>query len=305
MRIQEIIEYFKKRPYALRQGAGYLSKRLHCRREDIIEARNLIHNQKVVKRRLPKILIFDIETSPMKAYVWKRWKENISLDQTISEWFMIAWSAKWLYDNNVYGDVLTPKEAILEDDSRIVKKLWELINQADIVVAHNGNSFDIPKMNSRFIINGLPPTKPFFSVDTCRIAKKQFGFSSNKLDALAGYFGLGHKLDTTFDLWKKCMEGDETSLGYMLEYNKQDVKVLEEVYLKLLPWIKGHPNMNAFMDEPLVCTNCGSDEVELLEGQYYYTQVNKYPLLRCKHCGAIFRGRASISTETLVMNNLR
>lgn len=304
MTIPEIIEYFKKRPYAIKQGSGLLSRRLHCSRADVIEARNILYKEGFEKK-FPKVLIFDIETSPMKAYVWKRWKENISLEQTISEWFMIAWSAKWLYGKTVMGEVLTPEEALNEDDSRIVKSLWELINQADVVVAHNGNAFDIPKMNSRFIIHGLPPTKPYFSVDTYRVAKRQFGFSSNKLDALAGYFGLAGKLDTDFDLWKRCLEGDAEALGYMLEYNKMDVKVLEEVYLKLLPWIKGHPNMNAFTDEEVVCTNCGSTEVELLEGEYYYTQVNKYQLLRCKHCGAIFRSRGSIGTNTLVMNNLR
>lgn len=303
MTIQEIIEYFKRKPYAIKQGSGLLSRRLHCRKEDVIEARNLLYKEGF-EHKLPKILIFDIETSPMRAYVWKRWKENISLEQTISEWFMIAWSAKWLYDGEIMGEVLTPEEAKSEDDSRIVKKLWELINKADIVVAHNGNSFDIPKMNARFIIHGLPPTKPFFSVDTYRIAKKYFGFSSNKLDALAGYFGLAHKLDTDFELWKRCLDGEEEALSYMLEYNKMDVKVLEEVYLKLLPWIKGHPNMNAFTDE-VVCTNCGSRDIEILEGQYYYTQVNKYQLLRCKHCGAVFRSRGSLGTDTLVMNGLR
>lgn len=304
MNIKEIVEYFKKRPYAIKQGAGFLSRRLRCRKEDIIEARNILYKEGK-ERKIPRILIFDIETAPMKAYVWKRWKENISLDQTISEWFMIAWSAKWLYCKSTMGEVLTPEEILKEDDSRITKDLWALINEADIVVTHNGNNFDIPKMNSRFIMHGLPPTKPYFSVDTYRVAKRQFGFSSNKLEALARYFGLAGKLDTDFELWKKCLEGNEEALNYMLEYNKQDVIVLEEVYLKLLPWIKGHPNMNMFNDDMVVCTNCGSGDVEVLEGEYYYTQVNKYQLLRCKHCGAIFRSRGSIPTETLVTTNAR
>lgn len=154
----------------------------------------------------PKILIFDIETSPLKAYVWNLWKQNVHLDHILNEWFMICWSAKWLYSNEILGDVLTPEEAIEENDKRVCQSLWNLINEADIVVAHNGNRFDIPRMNARFIINGLNPTKPYYSVDTCLVAKKQFGFSSNKLDALATYFGFKHKLDTDFSLWKNVLK---------------------------------------------------------------------------------------------------
>jgi len=207
----------------------------------------------------------------MKAYVWKRWKENISLDQTISEWFLICWSAKWLYSNEVLGDVLTPKEILKEDDSRITLSLWKLFNEADIVVAHNGNNFDIPKMNSRFICNNLPPTTPFISIDTCAISKKQFGFSSNKLDALATYFGFNHKLDTDFNLWKSCLEGNKEALDYMLSYNKRDVTLLEEVYLKMRPYIKNHPNCSNFIDNIACCSNCGSESFTLLKDKYYYT----------------------------------
>lgn len=68
--------------------------------------------------------------------------------------------------------VLTPEEVLREDDSRIMKLLWDLLNEAEIVVTHNGDKFDLPKINSRFIINNLPPTTPYFSVDTCKVCKK-------------------------------------------------------------------------------------------------------------------------------------
>ena len=95
---------------------------------------------KIDKSKFPKILIFDIETSPLSAYVWGRFKQFISLDQTISEWFMLSWSAKWLNNPNMMSDVLTPEEALREDDSRITKSMWHLFNEADIIIAHNGQS---------------------------------------------------------------------------------------------------------------------------------------------------------------------
>lgn len=250
-----------------------------------------------MKKKFPKILILDIETSPLKAYVWKRWKENISLDQTISEWFMLCWSAKWLFSAETMSCSVTPEDVLKEDDSRILKPLWELLNTADIVITHNGDKFDLPKINSRFLLNNLPPTTPFHSIDTKKVACNQFGFSSNKLDALAGYFGIEHKLDTDFNLWKRCLEGDKEALNYMEIYNVKDVEILEEVYLKLRPWIKNHPNIGNFIDsDELVCSNCGSKHIEDT-GEYYYTNTNKYNIYRCKECGAISRSRTPIKNK--------
>ena len=301
MNVSELLTLFKSKPYTVKYSANRLSKRFKCTVEDAIKAKKILLSNSNISTNeehhiTPKILIFDIETSPMKAYVWNRWHTNVYLEQTISEWFCIAWSAKWLYSNEVIGEVVTPVEALKEDDSRIMKKLYELISQADIIVAHNGDKFDIPKINSRFISLGLPPYKPIFSIDTLKVAKKQFGFSSNKLDALAEYFGIPHKLETSFDLWKRCLNGDVKSLQYMLEYNKMDVKILEEVYLRLRPWIKGHPNIaNIYNEDELNCSACGSDKLELLPNQYYYTSVGQYQLYRCKECGALSRGRKALN----------
>ena len=279
-------------------GAGLLAKRLHTTTDIVKQAKRFVRDTKPQAVTPPKILVLDLETAPMKAYVWRRWKENISLEQTISEWFMLAWSAKWLYSPDIYGEVLTPEEVRNEDDSRITMSLYALVNKADIIVAHNGKHADIPWMNSRFILNNLQPPKPFIVIDTLEIARKQFGFSSNKLDALAGYFNINHKLHTDFQLWKNCMEGIQQSLDYMLEYNKMDVKILEEVYLKLAPWIKGGPNMNVLLNSEVpVCANCGSEALELIHNQYYYTSVGKYVLYRCKDCGAISRSRFSVASK--------
>lgn len=298
MNLKEVIEYMKAKPYTKRMGCGLLSKRCKCSSEVIKEAKRQVWSPKI-----PKVLILDIETAPMKAYVWKRWKENISLDQTISEWFCLCWSAKWLCQADTMSEVLTPEEVMQEKDSRIMKILWELLNEADIVVTHNGDKFDLPRINSRFIINDLPPTTPYYSVDTCKVCKKQFGFSSNKLDALAGYFGFNGKLDTSFELWKGCMEGDKYSLLCMEQYNIQDVVLLEEVYIKLRPWIKGHPNVGNFMDPSTIrCSNCGSDKVTLIDDEYY-TSVNVYPLYRCK-CGCISRGRKAINKDKVQLTTI-
>ena len=243
--------------------------------------------------KFPKILIFDVETAPLKAYVWRRWKQNISIDQTVSEWFMISWAAKWLDSKGIISECLTPQEIIEEDDKRIIRQLWTLFDEADIVIAHNGRRFDVPHANARFVLLGLLPPSPYTQIDTLEVVRKQFNFSSNKLDALAKYFGIENKDGTDFELWKKCMEGDQESLNYMKEYNKKDVVILEKIYLKIRPWIKNHPNAGLYLEnEEETCPYCGSTDLADT-GTFSYTGVSKFSNVRCSKCGGIARRRTS------------
>lgn len=260
-------------------------------------------SQHVVK--LPRILILDIETSPLKAYIWQKsvWNSNVTEDQVLSEWFMLCWSAKWLFDYTIMSDRLSSQEARNEDDSRIVKSLWELLNKADIVVAHNGDRFDVPNMNTRFIVNNLPPTNPYQTIDTVTIARRQFGFTHNNLNALARVFGFKAKQEVDFKLWKKCVDGDDEALRKMENYNRHDVSLLEEIYVKIRPWIKAHPNLGLYIDsdKPL-CSNCGSDKVEKTN-KFYYTSAGKYETYRCA-CGAFIRVRTSSLSKSKKENLL-
>lgn len=306
MTLDEVIVKMQHYPWYMDGGAGKLSKKFKCTKQIIYDAKDFVRNAKKLVKKItgPKILIVDIETSPLRAFVWSRWKQNVYLDQTISEWFMICWSAKWLLSSEVLSDCLTSKEILDEDDCRITNSLWKLLDEADFVIAHNGKKFDIPKMNSRFILNNLPPTSPYTQIDTKEVSAKNFGFSSNKLDALATYFGIPNKDETDFNLWVSCLKGEVEALKYMQTYNINDVKILEEVYIKLRPWIKAHPNAALYYeDEEQRCCACGSTDVDLVEDKFYYTSVGKYPIYRCK-CGALSRGRKTIINKIKNKNTL-
>jgi len=256
-------------------------------------------------KKLPKILVLDIETAPLLGYVWSLWKQNIYDQQLVSDWFMLTWSAKWLFGENTYSDRLTGKEAKAQYDKRIVSSLRSLLDEADIIIAHNGKKFDVPKINARMVYHDLKPVSPYQQVDTLLTARKEFGFSSNKLNALGKMFGFGEKIDTTFELWSKCMNGDTSALIEMETYNKRDVDLLESVYLKMRPWIKLHPNIGLFLEsDSEKCGNCGGNVV-LIKGKYYYTSVGKFQTYRCtnKDCGAISRGRKSVY-DKVKRNNL-
>lgn len=307
MTVERIVEKFIKYPRALENGAGSLSKRWNCKREDIYEARKIVRSRMKYgtdyspkdvasnqRKQLPKILVFDIETTPSISFTWRRFKENISLDQVIQDPIMITWSAKWLYDTAILSDKITPEEMINFDDKRITESLWKLLDEADMSVAHYGDFFDTPFLNSRAVINGLTPYSTVTTIDTKSIASRNFRFPSNKLDALGQYFNLGQKIKTDFNLWRRCVMGEQTAIDEMSTYNDQDVVLLEEVYLKLRPWTKAHPNVALYIDSTTpMCSHCGSENVAKID-KPYYTQSNKYDVYRCQ-CGALSRGRRSIT----------
>jgi len=293
MNKEQLIKQFLAKPYALDMGANKLAKWWDVDPQLIKEARRIVRqamkgspNKEKKEDRLPKILLFDIETSPLEAYVYQKsvWRSNINDDQVISEWFMLSWSARFLNSDITLSDVSKPKEVLNEDDNRICRSLWKLLDEADMVITHNGFHFDIPNISTRFLVNELNPPSSYSTIDTLQVAKKQFGFTHNSLNGLAKTLGFEPKMKTDFQLWKDCKNGDPKALEYMEQYNRYDVELLELVYLKLRPWILGHPNVGLYLenDQP-VCPVCGSSHLKW-NGKYVYTSVSKFKALVCEDC---------------------
>jgi len=240
-----------------------------------------------ISKELPKILIFDIETAPMEVYVWNCQEQRIHISQIIKDWFIISWSAKWLFEKEIIHDVIIPKEVKTGNDKRIVKHLWKMLDEADIIIAHNLIVFDRKKANTRFLKYELGHPAPYQTIDTLQVARKEFKVSSNKLDYLCRFLGLDVKHNTGFELWKDCLKGDKTALNKMDKYCQNDVKILEELYLKLRPYIHSHPNVGLYMEtDKTLCPNCGSEKLKF--GYTYRTLNNKYKTARCE-CGAFVR----------------
>jgi len=306
MKKAQVIRKFLDKPYTLDMGAGKLANWWGVSEEIIREAKKdarKILQKPVFRGDHPRILFFDIETSPVKAFVWQTqvWRASISDDKIISEWFMLSWAAKWIDETTVISDCLNSEEAIAENDGRIIKSLWKMLDEADIVIAHNGDYFDVPNMNTRFIVHGLNPTSPYQTIDTYKVAKRQFGFTHNKLRSLANIFGIQTKLDTTFELWKDCIAGNKKALAYMEEYNRRDIDVLEAVYYKLRPWMVRHPNLGLYLEnEEATCPKCGS--INLKPVGHYYTSVSKFETLQCKDCGSLARKRLNVYPKELRKN---
>jgi len=250
--------------------------------------------------KAPNIFIFDVENAPTKGAIWGIWKQIINPEQILDEWYMLSWAGKWLFETEIYSDVLKPNEATKGDDSRIMNSLWKFVDAADILIGHNIDQFDILKMNTKFILHDMAPPTPYQTVDTLKIARSNFAFSSNKLDYLCRQFGIPRKVDAGgMKTWIGCMEGDKEALDTMIWYNEHDVKITEELYMKLRPYSKSHPNLALYMDAKKErCHRCGSEKIKWLKNKFYYTTVNKYSIYRCYDCHGMGRSRfGAMSTE--------
>lgn len=251
----------------------------------------------------PKILVFDIETAPIEAYVWGIWQQNVGLNQIIQDWTVLSWAAKWYHKDEVmYEDVSKQKD--LRDDSKILKSIWKLLDEADVVVSQNGKKFDQKKLYARFIQMGLKPPSSFRHIDTYLIARKHFGFTSNKLeymtDKLCTQKKLKHAQYPGFSLWKACLEGDKKAWKEMKEYNEMDVISLQELYDKLIPW-DDSISFGVYSEDHL-CT-CGSDQFK--KNGFYYTNASKYQKYVCKSCGKEYRDKKNLKNTSKRVTNRR
>ncbi len=248
----------------------------------------------------PKVLVYDIETAPVLASVWGLFDQNVGLNMVKSDWHIMSWSAKWLDapENEVmYMDQRNKKN--IEDDKELLKEIWSLLDEADMVITQNGKKFDQKKLNARFILNGMQPPSSYKHIDTLRIAKKHFAFTSNKLAFMTDklcvkYKKLDHGKFPGFELWKECMAGNLEAWQEMEDYNRHDVLSLEELYHKLIPWDNTF-NFNVYHDENKVICRCGSESFS--KNGFYYTTASKFQKYKCKSCGHETRSKVNLLSK--------
>lgn len=256
----------------------------------------------------PKIITLDIETSPIIAYTWGLWKQNIGLNQIIRDWSVLSFCAKTLGKRKVrYMDVADQED--FYDDRAIMAALAKELDEADIVITQNGISFDIKKINARLLQLGIKPPSPFKQIDTKVEAVKIARFTSNKLEWLGAILTDApkdkHKEFPGMELWTECLKGNPRAWAVMRKYNPQDVITTEKTYLRMRPYIIGHPNLPIYDDaDTMRCPRCNSEDVH--PRGFSYTQVGKYQRYHCGECGGWSRGRKTLNSrakrDTLLTN---
>lgn len=226
-----------------------------------------------------KILVIDIETRPHLAYVWSLWDQGVNLDRLVESGEMISFAAKWVGEKKV-------DFASVHHDGRtaMVKFAWELLDEADVVLHYNGKRFDVPHLQRAFLEEGLTPPSPYKQIDLYETVKRQFNFPSNKLQyAAQRLLGDTKTPGTGFQLWVKCMAGDDAAWEKMKKYNVNDVVLTEKLYELVRPWIKAHPS-HAAVEGENVCTKCGKDTLQ--RNGFVTLSTGRYQRYKCTSCGS-------------------
>ncbi len=269
-----------------------------------------------------KLTFWDIETSPIIAPVWGLWKQDIYYENIIHNWHIICVS---IMETDEKGEQISfhsfksPPGVHPLIDQQVVEQTHQVLEEADVLIAHNGDKFDLKKFNTRAVFYGLNPIPPMRTVDTLKVARKHFKFDSNRLDYLGDFLGLGRKMQTPKGLWMKAiakdliayplaskkvveeiLEEQARAIDEMSEYCDQDVHLLKDVFFHFRPYITNYPNFNlsdegnSFIEG---CPKCGSQNFH--RRGFHRTQVGKKQRFQCKSCHGWFSSRASEQVANL------
>lgn len=255
-----------------------------------------------------KILILDIEKTHNVSCHWKQWDENLPDVCKLRESHILSYSAMWVSDQKVFGNILSAQkikqdfirniehdDATTSIDHNLVKELWTLLDDADVVVAYNGKGYDVKEINASFLKFGMTPPSPYKVIDPLQSAKKLFRLPFKNLDYVAKYLNVTRKVQNSgHSLWKACLLGDEKAIETMAHYNDGDIITLYEVWLKLREWDNNGVNLSLYSDTGSSCPHCSGTNVIAVPNKYVYLASSKYALFKCTNCGANLRGTKNV-----------
>lgn len=252
----------------------------------------------------PKVLLFDIETSHIKATLFNPGEQRVRGDQITDDYFVLSWAGKWLYGKETFGAIVTPSEAKKRNDKRVVGELHKVLQKADFVITYNGRKFDVKKIQWRFLIHKMKPVKQYQNIDIYQKMKTEFAPSSLAMDYVCKELGYDRKHHTNEDLWRGVEAGDPESIDKMYKYNLNDVWMMEDLYPRVRSWFTTHPNMGAFLEyyqefDPKLkhandeyrCPRCikGIVHESKFKVKYQTPAGILYKVATCPNCSALIR----------------
>lgn len=246
----------------------------------------------------PKLLFFDIETSPILAYTFSLFKPVIGMNQIKENPRVICWSAKW----NDKGKNVQFMSEYHDGYVEMLIGMRDLLNEADIVVGYNSDRFDITWLRGEFAVNNIEAPSPYRTIDLFKVNKQNFRFPSGKLDYLALRILDDRKVaHEGFGLWMECIDPEDSpkkaaAWKRMKKYARKDTALLQPLFEALLPYIKGL-NFGLYSGEEFVCTHCGSDDLQ--KRGYMYTNASRFQRYYCNVCGGWSSDSKRIDTTQL------
>ena len=230
-----------------------------------------------------KRLFFDIETSPNIGMFWSAgWKQTIDYSNIIKERAIICICYKWEDEKNVH--YLTWDKN--QNDKAMLEAFIPISNEADEMVGHNGDKFDLAWIRTRCLFHRIPMFPKYLSIDTLKIARSKFRFNSNRLNYIAQFLGLGQKIHTEFSLWKEILlNNNEEAMTTMVKYCKEDVRLLERIYAELKNHIEPKQNYGMLYESnKQACPECGGEDLKVVSTKTTPAGTLKRQYL-CRGCG--------------------
>ena len=228
-------------------------------------------------------LFFDIEVSFNLGMFWTSgFKISLGPENIIKERAIICICYKWEDEKEVGWLTWDAKQC----DKRMLEKFVKIANSADELVGHNGDKFDLAWIRTRCLYHGIGMFPNYTTIDTLKIARSKFKFNSNKLNYIAKFLGIGQKIHTDFDLWKRIvLNKDKVAMDKMVRYCKMDVILLEKVYKQLSTHIAPKTHYGViFGQDRGNCPECGSNDL-IRHLQRINASGIKKIVYQCKTCG--------------------
>lgn len=253
--------------------------------------------------REPKILILDIETAPILAYVWGLGENFVPLEHVVKEGHLLSFAAQWLdSEEMIYFD--QRKEKDISNDKKMCEKIWNLFDEADIVAGQYSKHFDVPYILGRMAIHKLQPPKKFHQRDLKDITKK-LRLLSTKLAYVSKKFNRNHIKSKHgkfpgIELWREVLNGNKEAWAEMEEYNKQDVLSTKESYKELEGW--GFPGISVNVFSGSTTFGCPNGHKDYKRDGHQYMSTGKFQRFRCNVCRAVFY---ETGTSRNLMSNLK
>lgn len=231
-------------------------------------------------------LFIDIEAAPNVAYIWGLKTRYVPLDHVAEDGYILCFAYWWEGEDNIH--CVSRWE---HGEDFMIAKAWSLLDEADHVITFNGKSYDIPMLQTQFLIKRLGPPAPYYHTDMFQECR-QFRTLSSSLKYYLKILSLEGKMEHKgMELWTGCMNGVKADQKIMEQYNLQDVDVMPELYEILYPWMKNVPNEALYMDREDGKLHCRCGSTNLRYKGVEHNKTLSYKRYKCEDCGSTMRER--------------
>lgn len=238
--------------------------------------------------RKPKVLLFDVETKPVKFWGWRTGKQYVNHSNIVEgeKFDIICICYKFAGEKRIHA---LDWDVDKQDSREMIEAFGDVVKQADVVIGQNSDRFDIPQVNTQRLMHDLPPIHWPTSEDTLKMLRKKFYLTSFSLDYVSKLLFKGGKDAMCFQDWVDIVDKkDPKALKKMIKYCKKDVQLLEDVWQKCYKYLdnNAHRGVLRGLDPKLSCGKCGDMDIE--RWGFSYKKSGKYQKYHCKGCGHVW-----------------